>query len=259
VSHFSWAELCVSACAEAWRGDGEILASGIGVVPRMAAVLARLTFSPDLMITDGEALLRADAAPLGVAATNGRSPGVVIEGWMPYRAVFDVLWSGRRHVMMGASQLDRYGNQNISAIGDWHRPKAQLVGMRGAPGNTTNHPCSYWIPQHTARVFPEHVDVVSGLGSDRAAGLPEATRRLHSVRRIVTNLAVMDLDGPEGTLQVRTVHPGVSLQRVQECTGFPLAVAADLGETPEPTAEQLRLIREVIDPNGLLQREGVAP
>ena len=66
--------------------------------------------------------------------------------------------------MMGASQLDRYGNQNISCIGDWARPKSQLLGVRGAPGNTINHPTSYWVPRHSPRVFVERVDMVSGIG-----------------------------------------------------------------------------------------------
>ncbi len=89
---------------------------------------------------------------------------------MPYRKVFDAVWSGRRNLIMMASQIDRTGNQNISAIGDWARPKAQLVGVRGAPGNTVNHPTSYWVPNHSTRSFVEQVDVVSGVGYARAAG-----------------------------------------------------------------------------------------
>jgi acyl CoA:acetate/3-ketoacid CoA transferase beta subunit len=262
MSEYLWSELCIVACAEAWRGDGEILASGIGVIPRIAAALARLSFSPDLLITDGEALLRADPAPIGVptASQNGHAPhAVIIEGWIPFSKMFDVLWAGRRHIMMGAAQLDRHGNQNISCIGDWHRPKAQLLGVRGAPGNSVNHPCSYWVPRHTTRVFPERVDMVSGVGTDRAAELPEATRRLHEVRRIVTNLAVLDTGGPAGTLRVVSLHPGVSFDTVQSCTGFPLAQAAPPAETAIPTPEQLRLIREVLDPSGLRHLEGLAP
>ena len=97
----------------------------------------------------------------------------VIEGWLPYRSVFTMVASGRRHVMMGAAQIDRSGNQNISCIGDWALPKAQLLGVRGAPGNTINHPVSYWVPRHTRRVFVEAVDMVSGIGYDRAAGVGE--------------------------------------------------------------------------------------
>src|SRR3712207_1583408 len=87
-----------------------------------------------------------------------------------YRStVFDVVAAGRRHVMMGASQIDRYGNQNISAIGDWHKPSVQLLGSRGAPGNTVNHATSYWVPNHSPRVFTAKVDFASGVGYDRAA------------------------------------------------------------------------------------------
>ena len=145
----------MAACAEAWRGDGAILASPMGLIPSLGARLARLTFAPDLLLTDGEAyLLDAD----------GR-----VEGWLPFAKVFTMLAAGRRHVMMGAAQIDRYGNQNISCVGDWKRPKAQLLGVRGAPGNTVNHPVSYWVPRHSPRVFVPRVDMVSGVGYDRGA------------------------------------------------------------------------------------------
>ncbi len=150
------AEVCVVACAEAWRGDGAILASPTGVIPGLGARLARRTFAPGLLLSDGEACLLADDG--------------AVEGWLPFRSVFTVVAAGRRHAMMGAAQLDRYGNQNISCIGDWARPKAQLLGVRGAPGNTVNHPVSYWVPRHSRRVFVEAVDMVSGVGYDRAAG-----------------------------------------------------------------------------------------
>ena len=163
------AEVCVVACAEAWRGDGAILASPMGLIPSLGARLARLTFAPDLLLTDGEAYL-VDS-------------GGQVEGWMPYPKVFTMLAAGRRHVMMGAAQIDRHGNQNISAIGDWRRPKAQLLGVRGAPGNTVNHPVSYWIPRHSPRVFTSRVDMVCGVGYDRGA---------HELRVVVTNLAVLD-------------------------------------------------------------------
>ena len=157
------AEVCVVACAEAWRGDGAILASPMGLIPTLGARLARLTFAPDLLLTDGEAYLL--------------DPDGQVEGWLPYAKVFTMLAAGRRHVMMGAAQIDRYGNQNISCIGDWKRPKAQLLGVRGAPGNTVNHPVSYWIPRHSPRVFVSSVDMVCGVGYDRGAGTARAARR----------------------------------------------------------------------------------
>jgi acyl CoA:acetate/3-ketoacid CoA transferase beta subunit len=233
------AEVCVRACAEAWRGDGEILASPMGVIPRLGALLARRTFEPGLVLSDGEAYLL---------------DGDTVEGWLPYRQVFRLVARGRRHVMMGASQLDRYGNQNIACVGDWARPSRQLLGVRGAPGNTINHTTSYWVPRHSPRVLVERVDVVSGVGYDRAAGLGPPGNRFHEIRRVVTDLAVLDFTGPGHAMAVRSVHPGVTLDEVVAATGFPLDAAGDVPETPGPTAAELALIRE-LDPDGLRDRE----
>jgi acyl CoA:acetate/3-ketoacid CoA transferase beta subunit len=235
MSDVTLAEVCVAACADAWRGDGEILASPMGLIPSLGARLAQLTFSPNLLLSDGEAhLLTADGE---------------VEGWLPYRAVFSVVAAGKRHVMMGASQLDRYGNQNISCIGDWARPTAQLLGVRGAPGNTVNHTTSYWVPRHTTRVFVERVDMVCGVGYDRAAG------PFHELRRVVTNLAVLDFDTPEHRMRLRSVHPGVTAAEVEKGTGFPLVVPDDVPETRLPTPTELALIRDVLDPDGHREKE----
>ncbi|GAA3396740.1 CoA-transferase subunit beta [Streptomyces roseoviridis] len=232
------AEYCVIACAEAWRGDGEVLASPMGQIPSFGARLARRTFSPGLLLTDGEALL---------VGPDGRP-----EGWLPYRRHLTMVTGGRRHVMMGASQIDRYGNQNISCVGDWERPTRQLLGVRGAPVNTLNHPVSYWIPKHARRVFVERVDMVSGVGYDRAVG------PYHHLRRVVTDLAVLDFATPGHAMRLASVHPGVTVDEVRAATGFELVIDGDVPDTREPTPEELRLIREVIDPAGLRDRE-VAP
>jgi acyl CoA:acetate/3-ketoacid CoA transferase beta subunit len=110
MSEFTRAEVCAVAIAETFRGDGEILVSPIGTLPQIGARLARASFEPDLLMTDGVAPLVANVLPM----SGDEGPEPVVEGWMPYRAVFDTLWSGRRHVMMGATQIDRYGNQNIA-------------------------------------------------------------------------------------------------------------------------------------------------
>jgi len=229
------------ACAEAWRGDGAILASPMGLIPSLGARLARLTFAPDLLLTDGEAYL-LDAEQ-------------TVEGWLPYRSVFTMVAAGRRHVMMGASQLDQFGNQNISCIGDWARPRAQLLGVRGAPGNTINHPVSYWVPKHSPRVFVPAVDMVSGVGYDRAAGLGPTAARFHQLRVVVTNLAVLDFQTPDHAMRLRSVHPGVTVTDVLEATGFPLVIPDDMAVTRRPTAAELALIRDRLDPDGRRDRE----
>jgi acyl CoA:acetate/3-ketoacid CoA transferase beta subunit len=242
----SLAEICVVACAEAWRGDGAVVASPMGVIPTLGARLAQLTFEPDLLLTDGEATL---LAPDG--ATGDR----ITEGWLPFRQVFTMLAAGKRHVMMGAAQLDRFGNQNISCIGDWARPKAQLLGVRGAPGNTVNHPVSYWVPRHSRRVFVEQVDMVSGVGYDRAAGLRGVAAACHELRRIVTNLAVLDFAGPDHAMRLRSVHPGVTVSDVADATGFLLAAPYQMPETRLPTVAELALIRQHLDPDGRRDQE----
>jgi hypothetical protein len=216
------AETCVVACAEAWRGDGAVLASFAGLIPHLGARLAQLTFEPDLLVTDGEA------------------------GWLPYRQVFSMVAAGTRHVMMGASQLDRFGNQNISCVGPWERPTSQLLCVRGAPGNTINHPVSYWIPRHSPRVFVEHVDMVSGIGHDRGA---------YEIRLVVTNLAVLDFATPDRSMRLRSVHPGVTVDEVVAATGFALTVPDQVPQTREPTGAELGVIRERLDPDGQRERE----
>jgi acyl CoA:acetate/3-ketoacid CoA transferase beta subunit len=234
------AEYCVIACAEAWRDAGEILASPMGVIPSIGARLARRTFAPELLLTDGEALLVG--------------PDGTVEGWLPYRQHLALVTGGRRHVMMGASQIDRYGNQNISCIGDWAQPRRQLLGVRGAPVNTLNNPTSYWIPRHSRRVFVEKVDMVCGVGYDHAAEHPD-TARHHRIPRVVSDLGVFDFDTPDHSMRTVSLHPGVSAEQVKEATGFEPAVPDDVPVTREPTAEELRLIREVIDPHNTRARE----
>jgi acyl CoA:acetate/3-ketoacid CoA transferase beta subunit len=241
-------EYCVVACADAWRGDGEILASAFGVVPTIGVRLARATFEPGLLVTDGDSYLVVNTLPLGAPDEDK-----IVEGWVPFRTVFEMVWAGSRHAMLGASQLDRHGNSNISCIGDWSKPKVQLIGVRGAPGNTINHPVSYWVPNQSSRVFVDRVDMVSGVGYDRAreAGVEE---RL-DIRRVVTNLGVFDFETSDRTMRVRSLHPGVSLDDIRAATGFELEARDDVEPTREPTDDELHLIRDVIDPQGLRRQE----
>ncbi|MQA83906.1 MAG: CoA-transferase [Streptosporangiales bacterium] len=221
----------------------------MGLIPTLGARLARLTIEPDLLLSDGAAYLVADTPAVGARPST-------VEGWLPYRKVFDVVAHGRRHVVMGANQIDRYGNQNISCIGDHAKPTRQLLGVRGAPGNTVNHPTSYWVPRHSPRVFVETVDVVSGVGYDRARAAPESARRFHAVHRVVTNLAVLDFAGPDHAMRLASVHPGVTVDEVLAQTGFPLVLGSSfVAETRSPTNEELRLLREVLDPRGLREKE----
>jgi acyl CoA:acetate/3-ketoacid CoA transferase beta subunit len=242
----SRAEVCAVACAELFRDAGEIMVSPMTTMVSIGARLARLTFAPDILLSDGEAQLLADTPAIGGAGT--------IEGWMPFGRVFETLAWGRRHVVMGANQIDRYGNQNLSAFGPLQHPTRQMFGVRGAPGNTINHATSYWVGNHSARVFCDHVDVVSGIGWNKVDPTNPAYRFV-DVFRVVSNLGVFDFGGPDHCMRALSLHPGVEPDEVRDNTGFEVAGLGDAKHTRLPSAEELTLIRERIDPKALRDKE----
>ncbi|MBO83976.1 MAG: CoA-transferase [Deltaproteobacteria bacterium] len=217
------------ACADAFRGDGAILASPMAPMPALGAKLARAVFEPQLLLTDGAASLQN---------VHGE-----LEGRMSSEKVFDMALGGRRHVMMGASQLDRHGNQNISCIGPYDLPTVQLIGVSSAPGNTVHHTTSYFVDHHNTRVFVPRVDMVSGVGPRRGA---------RDIRCIITNLCVFDLSGPHGTIALASLHPGVTVDAVRAATGFEVHVPESVSTSRTPTKRELRWL-EHLDPRRVLR------
>ncbi|CAB1368532.1 CoA-transferase subunit beta [Denitratisoma oestradiolicum] len=248
TTEFTLAELMIVAASEAWRDNGEVLASGIGVIPRLGASLAKLTHSPELLMTDSETYLVAEPIPLGPRGDYVPK----YEGYMSFDRVFECVWGGKRHAMIGPTQIDRWGQTNLSCVGgDYQKPKSAILGVRGLPGNSINHPNSFFVPAHNSRTFVAgEVDMVSGVGFKDERWEKGVRRDLMDIRRIVTNLCVLDFEGPNRACRVRSLHPGVSFEEVQENTGFPLLKADKLGETPHPTPEQLEIIRR-LDPHNI--------
>ncbi len=243
-------EVCVIACAELFRDAGEIMVSPMTTIVSIGARLARLTFSPNILLTDGEARLLADTPAIGATGA--------IEGWMPFGRVFETLAWGRRHVVMGANQIDRYGNQNLSAFGPLQHPSRQMFGVRGAPGNTINHATSYWVGNHSKRVFCDAVDIVSGIGWDRVdPGNPAF--RFTNVYRVVSNLGVFDFGGPGHTMRAVSLHPGVDPDEVASNTSFEVHDLDTAVRTRLATVDELALIRERIDPKALRDKEVTLP
>ena len=243
-------EICVTAIADGFRGDGEILCNPIGNVPVIAGRLAKATFESAMVMTDTVSVLAANTIPVGDPDAER-----LVEAWMPYRDLFDIVWSGRRHIVMGASQIDPHGNQNFAAIGDWKKPKVQLLGLRGAPGNLVNNTTSYWMPNHSTRRFVQKVDVVSGPGYDRVSELSGWIQSNHEIRQIVSNLGVFNFLNSQKRMQLVSNHPDVTIEEIIAATGFELLVPDEVEETRMPTKEELKLIREVIDPHGLRKAE----
>ncbi|MFZ5747630.1 MAG: CoA-transferase subunit beta [Pseudomonadota bacterium] len=247
ATSYTLSELLIAACAEAWRGYPEWLATGITPIPRLAASLAKATFNPALMITDAENALVDQPVPIG--PRGDFQP--VVEGWAPYLRTFDNLWGGRRHAFVSPVQIDRFGQTNISVIGDHDRPKAALLGARGFPGNSVNHPNSYFIPMHSKRsLVAGEVDYVCSAGYNPARW-PGGRKPLGlDLRLIVTDLCVMDFGGPDHAIRLVSLHPGISVEQVRENTGFDVLVDGEPPLTPAPTEEALAVIRR-FDPHNI--------
>lgn len=249
ASSYSLAELLIVACSEAWRDAGEIVATGIGPIPRLAAGLAKLTHTPELMMTDGEAFLVEEPVPIGPRAYDDRKPA----GYLPFSRFFDsAVWTGRRHAMVSPTQIDRFGQTNLSFLGGtYDKPKVQMLGVRGFPGNSIHHVNSMFVPSHSKRIFVEdEVDMVSSVGYNPARRTPGADFSAVDLRLIVTDLCVLDFGGADNAIRLRSLHPGVVRDQVADATGFVIEMATDFPETPAPTVEQLAVI-DRLDPHAI--------
>lgn len=248
ATDYTLAELMICAAAEAFRNEGEVLATGIGVIPRLGASLAMKTFNPDLMMTDSEAYILSEPNPIGKRDADFVQKN---ETWMGFSRIFDNVWSGKRHAMLGPTQIDKFGQTNTSALGgSYEQPKVMMLGARGFPGNSISHGNSFCVPSHNAKVFVAgEVDFVSSIGYN-----PERLPKGHalddiSIGLIITDLCVMDFGGPDHQVRLLSLHPGITVEQVLENTGFEIVVPDSVPVTPAPTAEQLAIIAEM-DPHG---------
>lgn len=248
MSEFALVDRIICAAAQAWKNDGEVLATGIGIVPRLAASLCMRSINTDLMMTDSEAWIVQEPVPIGPRG----SYQVQRESHMGFARIFDNVWSGKRHAMVGPTQVDRFGQANISMIGSDHaKPKSMMLGVRGFPGNSINHANSFFVPNHSPKVFVEgEVDMVSSVGYNPAR--LERGWQLDDIdiRLILSNLCVMDFGGPAHQVRLVSVHPGVTIEQVVQATGFALHVPDQVPTTPDPNPEQMALLAQ-LDPHNL--------
>jgi glutaconate CoA-transferase subunit B len=150
---------------------------------------------------------------------------------------------------LGGAQIDPYGNLNSTVIGEHDHPKVRLPGSGG--GNDVGSHCwrTIAIMRHDARRFVEKVDFIttpgylSGAGAREAAGLPRGT----GPYRVVSNLAILGYEPGSKRMQLLATQPGVMVEQVLENTGFELLVADEVAQNPEPSDEELMILREEVD------------
>ncbi len=249
MPHYNAMELMI-CCAARELEDGRTVAVGTGV-PCAAAMLAQRTHAPRLTI-----LFEAG----GVAPQLPTMPISVGDSRTFYRACMatsmaDVMETCQRglvdYTFLGGAQIDAYGNLNSSMIGsDYTRPKVRLPGSGGA--NDLASLC--WrilvVTNHDKRRFVEKLDFLTtpgyltGPGAREAAGLPPGTGPF----RVITDLAVLGYHEQTKRMQVLSLHPGVTLEQVRANTGFEIGVVETLRTTTAPSDDELRLLRQEVDP-----------
>jgi glutaconate CoA-transferase subunit B len=241
----------ICAAALAWKDDGEVLATGIGIVPRLAASLCMASINRDLMMTDSEAWIVQEPVPIGPIGPARRLPDSARK---PHGLCAHLRQRlGRQAPRDGRPDADRplRPGQHLDDRQRLPRPKSMMLGVRGFPGNSINHANSFFVPNHSPKVFVAgEVDMVASAGYNAARLARGWTLDEIDIRLLVTNLCVMDFGGPGHQVRLKSLHPGVTADQVQQATGFELQIDADLPETPAPTADQLALLAR-LDPHNL--------
>lgn len=240
--------------------DGEVVAQGLAT-PLIAAayLLARMTHAPHLYFTSaiGQGLCRTPA-PLGLTFVERLWLDRSLNNVGFVRAAADMLPTLRPKEFFRPAQVDPNGNFNNIAIGkSYQRPRLRLPGTGGIPDVTTFSDNIYlYVPRHSRVTFVEKLDFLSGLGHHPKRRMGKGTRYL------VSDLGQFDFEavGTDDTPRMRlvTYHPGASIEAIQAHTGFELEIAADVRPTPVPPMDQLRLLREEIDPLGIRRLESLS-
>lgn len=248
MADYNAMELMICAAARLLE-DGSTAAVGTGV-PVAAAVLAQKTHAPNLLIVfeAGGVAPLMPCMPISVGDSRSFYRGLMAT------SMNDIMETCQRGMMdytfLSGAQIDAYGNLNSTVIGDYRKPKARLPGSGGA-----NDLASFcWrilvVMLQQRRRYVEKLDFIttpgylSGPGAREAAGLPAGT----GPYRVISDLGVMSFDEETKRMQVQSVHPGVSMTQVQENTGFEILAAPGVQQTEPPGKEELRILREEIDP-----------
>ena len=241
--------------------DGEAVVVGLGL-PQVACVLAKRTHAPGLtsLLEIGVVNMNPIDTPVGLADSRIFHGGTCWSGFLDvlgmnlHRGVVDVGF-------LGALELDRYGNINTTLLkegkeGPDHRPEKVRYFNGSAGGNDVASLAKRVIVilRHEKRKLPAAVAHLTSPGFAGGGTRASLGLRGGGPHRVITDMAVLGFDPETREAALLSVHPGISTQAVQEHTGFPLRMPSKVPETPLPTPEELRLLREEIDPRGVYLR-----
>ena len=238
----------VVTAARALR-DGEVVFVGIGL-PNLACNLARLTHAPNLVMIyeSGAVGARPERLPLSIGDPSLVTGSLMVCGMADVFQLF--LQGGRIEVgFLGGAQVDRFGNINTTVVGDYARPRVRLPGSGGAPEIAIHAHRTLVIARLDRRAFPEQVDFItspghrSRRGQRRNPGMPGA-----GPVRVITDRGTLSANPDTGELELEALYPANSVDDVRSNVGWDLAVRDPLAMVDAPTTEELRLLRDVVDP-----------
>jgi glutaconate CoA-transferase subunit B len=251
---FSKSEMMIVAAARALEGQ-RVCFVGVGL-PNIAVNLAQRTVAPDieLVYEAGVFGARPQRLPLSIGdptiVTGSTAVVSMLElfGYYLQGGLIDVGF-------LGAAQIDRFGNINTTVIGSYDHPKTRLPGSGGACEIAINARQVFVIMRQSARSFVETIDFRTSPGNLGGAEEAERIRREggwlgRGPTVVVTDLGIYRFDD-RGEMRLESLHPGATIDEVRSSIGWDIAVADDLGATPPPTDEELRLIRDELDPGGV--------
>lgn len=241
--------ICI--CLARMIDDGDVVALGLATpLAAAAALLAQRSHAPNIYLASGVGQTVSASGPgLGLTTAEGDWLQAGLESFGFVQAAADYLPRVGPKEFFRPGQVDRNGNFNNIAFGKNHRkPRLRLPGAGGIPDVTVVFDQVYlYVPRHSRVTFVANLDYRSGLG--HSAG----RRHGDGPRSLVSDLGVFDFAG--GNMRLTHLHPGVTVDRIAAKTGFEVALADDLDETPAPTDQELGLLREQVDPLGLRRLE----
>lgn len=221
---------------------GEVLVSSVTAFGALAGHLGKTLYDPDLaVLSTPESGMDVNPTPtltLGQFLTDAQQ-GIQLS----MDEIFDAIFTDHFRIWINPAQIDQYGNTNISVIGDWAEPKVALVGSRGIPEDTSHlSEITYYMLKHDKRSITDQVHFRSGAGNNDER--PSRLGKKGAPTVLVTDLGVFDFSGPDGSMAIKSLHPGVTVDEVQENTGFAVHVKDDVPTTQAPTKEDIQIIRE---------------
>lgn len=231
--------------------DGDQVFVGVGI-PNLACNLARRTHAPNLQMIYEAGVVGAqpDRLPLSIGDPT------LVSGATSVCSMYDMftLYLQRGNVdvgFLGGAQIDQYGNINATVIGDYDHPKVRLPGSGGSMEIAAWANRCYIITPHQARRFPARVDFRTSVGfMDGGDERQKSGLRGKGPQAVVTNLGILEPD-ENGELILAAIHPGCTVEKARENTGWPLKVSPGLRTTRAPKSDELRILRNELDPQGI--------